>query len=113
MKTDALTTKPKTPAGLSSSALLDAFVISKDTMNGQQDLTVVYLDKRVAEMKADSLKEEWADFKVRPIKLRVINETEGVIGRVLVTINRETADDAIRAAALSKLTKDERRVLGV
>lgn len=73
----------------------------------------VYLDKRAAELWAKDHIEEWTDYKVKEVECRELTEQEGAVGSQLVQIRRDTAKDAIRARALSKLTKEEREALGL
>jgi hypothetical protein len=93
------------------STTIKAFRLYKDSTGGSEWMRTVYTDREVAEMEAASKHEEWASYKVHPVKVRVLSANEGVIGHELVTIDRTTAIVRHRQVALSKLSKKEKDAL--
>ena len=73
----------------------------------------VYTERRSAEIWADQNREEWAQYKVEEVDVRELTADEGAIGPQLVAIRRESADRAIQAMALKKLTEEEIQALGL
>jgi hypothetical protein len=92
---------------------IEGFRLRKSMIGGSEDLCTLFTDHRVATLVAEELKEEWISYTVFPAKGRVLNNTEAAIGNVLVTIDRTTAKEYIRAAALLKLNKEEKEALGL
>jgi len=96
--------------------IIDAFVIDTSCISGSKVEIfnhIAYLDEGVANKRASSYTEEWTDYKVRPVKVRILNDEEGAVGWSLVSINRENIYDLKKEAALKKLTKEERELLNI
>ena len=71
----------------------------------------VFADGAVANMVAEEGKEEFLQFLVKPVKVRIISDTEGAVDHDLVTIDRTTRQEMLRRTAAKKLTAAERKAL--
>jgi len=98
---------------MSASALLTAYRLRRSTMGGADWEHKVYTDKAVADMVAKEKHEEWVDYTAHEVQVRLLSENEGAVGHELVSIDRTTEEEAVRQAALRKLTGKERKVLGL
>jgi len=95
------------------SETIDAFRLKKDTMGGASWEYTVYTTMSVAEAVARQKHEEWVNYEVHPVKVRVLSQSDGVIGHDLVNIDRTTEEEWLRASGLKKLTVAERKALGL
>lgn len=89
-----------------------AWRCERDSMGGSKMDDTVYTDEKVAKMRAEERKEEFCAWKVHEVIVRFISETEGAVGRELVTVDHTSYTDALRQRALKKLTPEERKALG-
>jgi len=90
---------------------IQAWRLRKSTMCGGVFLPYVYTEELVAKAKAEEMKEEWVDYEVKEVAVRVLNEQEGAIGNDLVQIRRDTWHEHCLETAFKKLTPDERKAL--
>lgn len=101
------------------SNIVDAFQILHDSIGGggKKPLPIAYLHRRTAELECE-VKNAKADrcceaFEVGNVKLRVISQDEGAVGRNLVVINRTEPKEVLKQRAMSKLSREEREALGL
>ena len=71
---------------------ITAYRLKSDSMGGSDWQDTVYLNEEVAKLKAKSLEAEWIGYRVHPVKVREISDTEGAVGRDLVRIDKTTMD---------------------
>lgn len=93
------------------SEYITAHRIKKSNMNGSEELHTVYTDFCVAKAKAESMKQEFEDYTVGSVKVRILNEREGAVDKDLVQIDRTTYSELCRQTGLAKLNADERAAL--
>lgn len=99
-----------------SATLLDGWQIEQNTMNGNSDLPIVYIDRQVGEIALKDKTErheEWVSYKMKQVKVRPLTHDEGAVGSALVTINREDYKTVLRRRALAKLSREEREALSL
>ena len=82
-------------------------------MGGSDWQDTAYTCEEVAKLKAKSLEAEWINYRVHPVKVRVLSEFEGAVDRALVRIDHTTIDEWHARVGLAKLTKEERKALGL
>lgn len=92
---------------------IKAWRLRQDNLSGSKFQNYVYVDERVARAKAESMAEEWQTYSVHEVVVRILSKQEGAVGNELVQIRHDTYTDYLKECGLRKLTKEERKALGV